>query len=191
MLGHPRIPALEDLQACRRCLAACLRSPATAAACLTGAIRPWKSVGEIEPEDATQPRSKAGRASYLQVRLSNVVTKVTRRMVHKPVDLDLHRGMAAQQATELRRLEREVAEDTAKLQVRQKELERFLVSARCNNWSEAAERMRYLLSLFSATSEAQDPRRQKLIVDLLADIERLIARSDDDQVGKTLPVDGE
>jgi hypothetical protein len=99
-------------------------------------------------------------------------------MVQDSVDLDLRRGMAAQKATELRRLERGVAEDRARLEARRDALERFLVSAPSANWVEAAERMRYLLSLFAETSEAQDPRRKTLIANLLADIERLNAQPD-------------
>jgi hypothetical protein len=94
-----------------------------------------------------------------------------------PIDLDERRGMAAQKATELRRLVSAVAADRAKLQARQDELERFLVAAPASNWNEAVEKARYLLSLFAVTSEARDPRRQKLIADLLADFDRLLAAS--------------
>jgi hypothetical protein len=43
------------------------------------------------------------------------------------------------------------------------------------NWHEAAEKVRYLLNLFSNTSE--DPRRQKLIAAVLDDFERLARES--------------
>jgi hypothetical protein len=98
-------------------------------------------------------------------------------MAEETVNLDLHRGMAAQKATELRRLLREVADDRARLEARQEVLERFLVAAPAEDWTEAAEKMRYLLSLFAATSEAQDPRRKTLIANLLGDIERLLSRA--------------
>lgn len=100
-------------------------------------------------------------------------------MVKETVELDLHRGIAAQQATELRRLVREVADDRERLEERQEALERFLVAEPAETWTEAVEKTRYLLSLFAATSEAQDPRRKTLIADLLGDIERLLARSDE------------
>jgi len=100
-------------------------------------------------------------------------------MVDDTVDLDKRRGMAAQKATELRRLVHEVADDRAKLEARQDALESFLVAAPAANWTEAAEKTRYLLSLFAATSEAQDPRRKTLIANLLTDIERLLAASAD------------
>jgi hypothetical protein len=98
-------------------------------------------------------------------------------MTDRTVELDKHRGMAAQKATELRRLVSEVAEDRAKLKARQDELEKFLVAAPAAGWLDAVEKARYLLVLFAATSEAQDPRRKMLIANLLADFERLL---DDD-----------
>jgi hypothetical protein len=90
-----------------------------------------------------------------------------------PVDLDQHRGMAAQKATELRRLLTEVETNERALRLRQGELESHLVAAPAANWQEAAEKARYLLNLFAATLMAQDPRRQKLIAAVLADFERL------------------
>lgn len=98
-------------------------------------------------------------------------------MSGKQVDLDEHRGMAAQKATELRRLVNEVAADQANLKARQLDLEKFLIAAPATNWTEAAEKARYLLSLFATTSEAHDPRRQTLISNLLGDFDRLLAQS--------------
>ena len=96
-------------------------------------------------------------------------------MTDRTIDLDQHRGMAAQKATELRRLVSEVAADRAKLKARQDELEKFLVAAPAANWTEAAEKARYLVTLFGETLEAQDPRRKTLIANLLDDFERLLA----------------
>jgi hypothetical protein len=97
------------------------------------------------------------------------------------VDLDSHRGMAAQKATDLRRLVSGVAADRARLKARQDELEKFLVAAPAANWTDATEKARYLLTLFSATSEAQDPRRKTLIANLLEDFDRLLALSGEDE----------
>ena len=101
-------------------------------------------------------------------------------MTDHPIELDTHRGMAAQKATELRRLVGEVAADREKLKARQDELEKFLVAAPATNWPDAVEKARYLLSLFAATSEAEDPRRKTLIANLLDDFERLLVESGDD-----------
>ena len=104
-------------------------------------------------------------------------------MIKGPIDLDEHRGMAAQKATELRRLISEVAADRAELKARQDELEKFLVAAPANNWAEAAEKARYLLALFAATSEAQDPRRKTLIENLLGDFDRLLGDAEEGESG--------
>jgi hypothetical protein len=94
-------------------------------------------------------------------------------MTDKTIDLDQHRGMAAQKATELRRLVAEVEANERALRVRQGELESQLVAAPSASWPEAAEKARYLLTLFAATPAAQDPRRQKLIAAVLDDFARL------------------
>jgi hypothetical protein len=94
-------------------------------------------------------------------------------MTEKTIDLDLHRGMAAQKATDLRRLLAEVEANERSLRLRQDELELHLLAAQAENWQDAAEKARYLLNLFAATPAAQDPRRQKLIAAVLADFRRL------------------
>lgn len=94
-------------------------------------------------------------------------------MTDKTVDLDQHRGMAAQKATELRRLLADVEANEKVLRLRQEELESQLLAAPATNWQEAADKARYLLNLFAGTVAAQDPRRQKLIAALLADFARL------------------
>ena len=94
-------------------------------------------------------------------------------MTEKTVDLDKHRGMAAQKATDLRRLLADVQANAKALRLRQDELEAQLVAAPAANWPEAAEKARDLLDLFAASLAAHDPRRQKLITAVLDDFERL------------------
>jgi hypothetical protein len=94
-------------------------------------------------------------------------------MTDKSIDLDQHRGMAAQKATDLRRLLAEVEANETALRLRQDELESHLVAEPAANWHEAAEKARYLFNLFAAAPAQQDPRRQKLIAAVLADFERL------------------
>ena len=98
-------------------------------------------------------------------------------MTDRTIDLDLHRGMAAQKATELRRLLADVETDQNALRVRHEELESHLLASPAANWHEAAEKARYLLNLFSASLTSQDPRRQKLIAAVLADFKRLSGES--------------
>jgi hypothetical protein len=96
-------------------------------------------------------------------------------MTEKPIALDHHRGMAAQKATELRRLLAEVVADQQALRDRQKTLEAQLIAAPAASWAEAAEKARYLLKVFAATALAQDPRRRRLIASVFEDFTRLTA----------------
>jgi hypothetical protein len=94
-------------------------------------------------------------------------------MTEKSIDLDRRRGMAAQKATDLRRLLADVEANEKALRARQDELEAQLIAAPAANWHEAAEKARYLLNLFASSLAAHDPRRQKLIAAVLDDFERL------------------
>ena len=93
-------------------------------------------------------------------------------MTDKPVDLDQHRGMAAQKATDLRRLLTEVAANERALRLAQDQLEAQLIAAPATTWEEVADKVRYLLSVLGATPSGQDPRRQTLIKAVLDDFSR-------------------
>ncbi len=101
-------------------------------------------------------------------------------MTDEPVDLDEHRGMAAQKATEMRR-ERlhQFQTDQVALRRRQKELEELLLAAPAETWPEAAAKAQYLIRLFADTPEAQDPRRKVLVARALDDLTRLSERAKD------------
>jgi len=58
----------------------------------------------------------------------------------KTIDLDRRRGVAAQKATELRRLLADVEANESTLRLRQDELEAHLLAAPAANWHEAAEK---------------------------------------------------
>ncbi len=94
-------------------------------------------------------------------------------MTDDPVELDEHRGMAAQQQTEARRshLARFQAEREAML-ARQEELENLLVAEPAETWAEVAAAAQYLIQLYALTSEAQDQRRKELIERTLEDLTR-------------------
>ena len=94
-------------------------------------------------------------------------------MTDKPVNLDEHRGMAAQKDTEIRRDLRQVQVDQAALRARQEKLETLLLAAPAATWLEAAAKARYLIELFAATPDAQDPRRRQIIASALEDLTRL------------------
>lgn len=105
-------------------------------------------------------------------------------MTDRPIRLDRHRGMAAQKATEVRRLLAEVEANQQALRERQEELEGQLIAAPAASWSEAAVKARYLLRLFATTPVAQDPRRQTLIASVLEDFARL-SEADGTEATKT------
>jgi hypothetical protein len=91
----------------------------------------------------------------------------------RPVELDQHRGMAAQKATDVRRLLAEVAANEQALRAAHEALEAQLLAAPALNWEEAADKVRYLLSVLAATPAGQDPRRKALIQAVLEDFSRL------------------
>lgn len=95
-------------------------------------------------------------------------------MTDRTIELDQHRGMAAQKATDLRRLRVEVEADQQSLRARRDSLETMLMAGPAGGWPEAVEKARYLLGLLADTPVGQDPRRQRLIADLLADFDRLL-----------------
>jgi len=94
-------------------------------------------------------------------------------MTERTIELDVHRGMAAQKATDLRRLLADVEANQSALRRQRDELESHLLAAPAANWQDAAVKARYLLELFGASLAAEDPRRRRLIDAVLADFDRL------------------
>jgi hypothetical protein len=86
-----------------------------------------------------------------------------------PVDLDKHRGMAAQKATDIRRVLADV-EANAKL-LRDVEIQLLAVAA--TSWSEAAAKARYILNLYAADLAPADTHHRDLVAAVLADFTRL------------------
>ena len=83
--------------------------------------------------------------------------------------------MAAQKATEMRRQLAAVDAAHAALPMRQEELD-ILLAAPATGWGEAVAKARYLLILLAQTPAAEDLRRARLIADVFADFERLLAK---------------
>jgi hypothetical protein len=90
-----------------------------------------------------------------------------------PVDLDKHRGMAAQKATDIRRSLAEVEANARTLRDRQLVLEAELISEPAASWPEAAAKARYVLNLYAAALSAQDSQHRDLVAAVLADFARL------------------
>ena len=94
-------------------------------------------------------------------------------MTDHTVDLDKHRGMAAQKATDLRRVLAEVENNVRQLREREADLEHRLMTVPATSWPEAAVKARYLLNLYAASLPAEDTRHRALVTALLDDFARL------------------
>jgi hypothetical protein len=98
-------------------------------------------------------------------------------MNDNPVDLDKHRGMAAQKATDIRRVLAEVEDNAKLLRDRQGLVEIQLLAVRASSWPEAAAKARYVLNLYAAGLSPADTHHRDLVAAVLADFARLSAES--------------
>jgi hypothetical protein len=98
-------------------------------------------------------------------------------MTDHPVDLDKHRGLAAQKATDLRRALTEVENNVRQLREREADLENRLMTVPATSWPEAAVKARYLLNLYAASLPAEDTRHRALVTALFDDFARLSGES--------------
>jgi hypothetical protein len=94
-------------------------------------------------------------------------------MADDPVELDSRRGMAAQKATDLRRIVAEAEAHAAGLRERQLYIERELLGAPVASWSEAAAKARYVLNLYYTSLSPQDTHHRDLVASVLRDFARL------------------
>ncbi len=98
-------------------------------------------------------------------------------MSDEPLDLDKHRGMAAQKATDIRRALAEVEHNARDLRERQGVLEQELLSVPATSWPEAAAKARYILNLYAAGLSPADTHHRDLVASVLADFARLSSNS--------------
>jgi hypothetical protein len=91
----------------------------------------------------------------------------------RPLDLDKHRGMAAQKATDIRRILAEVENNAIDLRHRQGIVENQLLSVPAASWPEAAAKARYVLNLYAAGLAPDDTHHRDLVTAVLADFARL------------------
>jgi hypothetical protein len=121
----------------------------------------------------------AGRADLSRWRANHLFDEVAGSLpagaeecvMPRSIDLDGRRGMAAQLATERRRLSRAIAVDQGEIRARREAMEKQLFAAPATEWPEAIDKMRYLLMLLGEISG--DPRVHRMIQSVLADCERL------------------
>ena len=94
-------------------------------------------------------------------------------MTDTPVDLDKHRGMKSQKATDIRRVLAEVEANAKTQRDRQSVLESQLLSSEATSWPEAAAKARYVLNLYAAGLAPSDTHHRDLVAAVLADFVRL------------------
>jgi hypothetical protein len=94
-----------------------------------------------------------------------------------PVELDKRRGMAAQKATDIRRLLAEVEANAKLLRDRQGVVEIELLAVPAGSWPEAAAKARYVLNLYAGELATADTHHRDLIAAVLADFARLSGES--------------
>jgi len=94
-------------------------------------------------------------------------------MNDNPVDLDKHRGMAAQKATDIRRVLADVEANAKLLRDRQGVVEIQLLAVPAASWPEAAAKARYVLNLYAAGLPSDDTRHRDLVGAIMADFARL------------------
>jgi hypothetical protein len=95
----------------------------------------------------------------------------------QPLDLDKHRGMAAQKATGIRRALAEIENNARELRERQGVLEKELLSVPATSWPEAAAKARYVLNLYAAELAPGDAHHRDLVAAIFADFVRLTGKS--------------
>jgi hypothetical protein len=98
-------------------------------------------------------------------------------MSEGPLDLDKHRGMAAQRATDIRRALAEVENNARQLRDRQGAVENELLTVQATNWPEAAAKARYVLNLYVAGLAPGDAHHRDLVAAIFADFARLADKS--------------
>jgi hypothetical protein len=100
-----------------------------------------------------------------------------RHMNDIPVDLDKHRGMAAQKATDIRRILADVEANAKLLRDHQGVVEIQLLGTPATSWIEAAAKARYVLNLYAAQLAPADTHHRDLVGAVLADFARLTGES--------------
>jgi hypothetical protein len=94
-------------------------------------------------------------------------------MNDNPIDLDKHRGMAAQKATDIRRVFADVEANAKLLRDRQGVVEVQLLEVPAASWAEAAAKARYVLNLYASELAPADTHHRDLVAAVLADFARL------------------
>jgi hypothetical protein len=84
-------------------------------------------------------------------------------MNDNPVDLDKHRGMAAQKATDIRRVIADVETNAKLLRDHHSVVEAQLLAVPATSWAEAAAKARYVLNLYLSQLAPGDTHHRDLV----------------------------
>src|ERR1700722_12870506 len=98
-------------------------------------------------------------------------------MSDNPLYLDERRGMAAQKATDIRRILADVENNAKDLRDRQATMETQLLLAPATSCPEASAKARYVLNLYAAGLASDDSHHRDLVTAILADFSRLSGES--------------
>jgi hypothetical protein len=85
-------------------------------------------------------------------------------MIDTPVELDKHRGTAAQKATDIRRGPADVQANAKLLRDLQGVVDIQLLAVPATSWPEAAAKARYILNLYAADLAPADTHHRNLLV---------------------------
>jgi len=85
--------------------------------------------------------------------------------------------MAAQKATDIRRVLADVEANAKQLREAQGVVELQLLAVPATSWPEAVAKARYVLNLYSASLAASDTHHRDLVTAVLADLTRLSGES--------------
>jgi hypothetical protein len=95
-----------------------------------------------------------------------------------PIELDKHRGLAAQKATDIRRVIHDVEANAKLLREHQAAVELQLLEVPAASWAEAVAKARYVLNLYAAGLAPADTHHRDLVAVVLADLTRLTGESE-------------
>ena len=94
-----------------------------------------------------------------------------------PIELDKHRGIAAQKATDIRRAVHDVEVNAKLLREHQAAVERQLLAVPATSRAEAVAKVRYVLNLYAAGLAPADAHHRDLVAAVLADLTRFAGES--------------
>ena len=101
-------------------------------------------------------------------------------MTDDPVSLDAYRDAVSKKAASLRRSHQDAADSNKRKQeISDDYLEQGFLDNPARDWPDVAAKAHYLVTRFVTTSDADHPRRTKLILQVLEELSTLSNRTKD------------